>query len=216
MTEAVIFDMDGLLIDSEPFWRKAEIQGFSEVGITLTEEDCMETMGYRLNEVVDLWYSRQSWEGKSKKEVELRILQLVIHYIKTEGKALPGVFDTLEMCKSTGLKMAIASSSPMVLINAVIERLGIGHYFEVVHSAEFEQFGKPHPVVFMTTAEKLQVLPKDCLVFEDSFHGIVAGLAAKMKVIGVPDKSNFTLPKYQAAHVVLPSLEGFTKNHLVD
>ncbi len=198
--------MDGLMIDSEPFWRRAEIQGFGEVGVTLTEDDCRETMGYRLDEVVELWYTRQPWHSKSKKEVEKRILELVIDLVRKEGEPLPGLISSIEMFKSRGVKLALASSSPMDLINAVLDRLNIRAEFEVIHSAQFEELGKPHPGVFISTANKLEVAPQNCLVLEDSFHGLIAGLAAKMRVIAVPDAHWYTNEKLKAADLVLKSL----------
>ncbi len=198
--------MDGLMIDSEPFWRRAEIQGFGEVGITLTEDDCRETMGYRLDEVVELWYTRQPWHSKSKKEVENRILELVIDLVRKEGEPLPGLLNSIDLFKSHGVKLALASSSPMNLINAVLDRLKIRGEFEVVHSAEFEEWGKPHPAVFISAAKKLDVAPQNCLVLEDSFHGLIAGLAAKMRVVAVPDSHWYTNEKLKAADLVLKSL----------
>lgn len=215
MIEAVIFDMDGLLIDSEPFWRRAEIAVFKTVGIDLSEEDCRETMGYRLNEVVDLWYSREPWTVKSKIQIEDQILAHVQNLIETEGISLNGVMETIALCQELNLKMAIASSSAMPLIKATVKRLGLENRFDVLHSAEHEEFGKPHPAVFIHTAKKLGVRNENCLVFEDSFHGMVAGLAAKMKVIAVPEVSD---KRFGAAHLILDQLDPevikpFISNH---
>lgn len=213
MIEAVIFDMDGLLIDSEPFWRKAEIEVFGTVGLTLTEDDCRQTMGYRLNEVVDLWYSREPWQGKSKKAVESEILERVAQLIRQEGQLLPGVEETLKLCRDISLKMAIASSSAMALIEAVVDRFKLASSFDILHSAQWEKFGKPHPDVFIHTAEKLGVNSENCLVLEDSFHGMVAGLAAKMKVVAVPEKMS---PEFEAAHLVLEQLSSVAIKRFIE
>ena len=204
MIEAAIFDMDGLFIDSEPFWRRAEMTVFSTVGINLSEANCRETMGFRLNEVVDLWYSRFPWTGKSKKQIEFEILDSVKELIQSEGEPLPGIYDTIELCKKLNLKTAVASSSAMVLIEATVDRLGIRNEFDTLQSAENEEFGKPHPSVFIKTAQRLGVRPENCIVFEDSFHGMVAGLAAKMKVIAVPEESS---DRFLAAHSILNFLD---------
>lgn len=206
--------MDGLIIDTESFWPLAEIEAFGEVGIKLTEEDCKQTMGFRLNEVVDLWYERAPWSSKTKLEVENHILDLVIDFVKKEGQALPGVLDAISLCKKRGYKMAIASSSPMVLIDNVVDKLGIRSDFDILHSAQNEPFGKPHPAVFISAANLLDVSVSQCVVFEDSFHGVVAGLAAKMRVIAVPDPASFNNPKFQAAHHVIPSLIALDENML--
>jgi len=206
MIEAIIFDMDGLLLDSEPLWRKAEMEIFSKVGIHLTEDDCKETMGYRLNEVVDLWYSRLPWEGQSKRKIEEAILDRVSQLILNEGKIMDGVKHTIQTSMDLNLKIAIASSSPMKLIKSVVNLLNMVDYFDVLHSAEFEAYGKPHPAVFINTAQKLGVEPHKCLVLEDSLHGVISALSAKMNVIAVPDKHQFSHPKFQVADKVLGSL----------
>lgn len=209
MIEAAIFDMDGLLIDSEPFWRKAEIESFREVGIHLTENDCRETMGYRLNEVVSLWYSRKPWAGVSLKKVEASILGRVAHYIETEGEPMEDALEAIDICKRAGLKTAIASSSPMSLIKSVVSRFGLEETFDCIHSAEKEEYGKPHPAVFISTAKKLNVDVHNCLVFEDSFHGIIAALSAKMKTVAVPDSENINSGKFEIAHLKIKSLKDF-------
>jgi sugar-phosphatase len=212
--KAVIYDMDGLLIDSEPLWRKAEMQVFAEVGINLSEEDCKETMGYRLNEVVELWYSRSPWEGPTLEEIEEKILDTVKNLIMDEGEAMPGVYESIQCFKNKGMSLAVASSSPMLLINAVLEKLKIRPEFKVIHSAQYEEYGKPHPGVFISTAKKLQVMPEECLVLEDSFHGVVAGLAAKMKVFAVPDAASLEDIRFKTSHRLLSSLEKLDCNSL--
>lgn len=207
MKRAAIFDMDGLLIDSEPLWRQAEIHCFKKVGLTLTEDDCRQTMGWRLNEVVDHWYSRSPWPDVSSAQVEEDILNSVIDHIHSEGKPMPGVHQALDLFESQGYELALASSSAMVLIEAVLEKLKLKHRFKVVRSAQNEIFGKPHPQVFITTAEQLEVDPENCIVLEDSFHGVIAGKAAKMKVIAVPDHSDRNLPGFGAADLIVNSLE---------
>lgn len=206
--------MDGLIIDTEAFWPLAEIQAFGEVGVKLTLEDCKETMGFRLNEVVDLWHERQPWTSKTKLEVENRILDLVIDFVKNKGQALPGVMETISLCKKRGYRLAIASSSPMVLIDAVVDKLGIRSHFDILHSAQNEAFGKPHPAVFISASNLLNIPVQHCVVLEDSFHGVVAGLAAKMRVIAVPDSDSISQPKFQAAHHVIPSLLALEENML--
>lgn len=210
MITAAIFDMDGLLVDSEPFWRKAEIACFAKVGIQLTEDDCRDTMGWRLNEVVAHWYHKQPWPGTAPDEMEADIIETVSRYILQEAEPLPGVAHTIKQCRDAGLKMAVASSSPMRLIESVVDRLGLRNKFDILHSAQFEDFGKPHPAVFITTAKRLGVIPTSCLVFEDSFHGVVAGLAARMRVIAVPAPEERNSTKFGAAHAVLRSLEDFS------
>lgn len=206
MTRAAIFDMDGLLIDSEPLWRRAEIEAFARVGLRLTDADCRETMGYRLDEVVAMWYARHPWDGRSPAEVESDILDLVKQGISADGRALPGVHRAVDICRQRGFRPVVASSSPRTLIEAVVEKLELEYSFEALFSAENEPYGKPHPAVFLTAADHLGAAPDHCVVFEDSIHGMIAALAAKMRVIAVPEPGLKNHPAFGAAHVVLDDL----------
>lgn len=212
--DAFIFDMDGLLVDSEPFWREAEVKLFNELGAPLTEEMCFETKGIRLDEVVSYWYRRFPWDLsiKSQEQLVIDIIDEMVHLISTKGEPMAGVLTTLEAVKSTGKKVALASSSSSRLIDAVLNALDIRSYFEVIQSAENEEFGKPHPGVFITTAEKLDVSPDRCVVFEDSLMGVIAGLAAKMKVVAVPEPQDLGNNRFNAAHVTIQSLEQFNSS----
>lgn len=202
----VIFDMDGVLIDSEPFWKKAEIQAFGEVGIQLTAKDCEQTVGMRIDEVVDFWYVRSPWYNKSKEEVVDHIMVLMCQYIDAEGVALEGVYDSLQLLKKKGIRIALATSSYDILLHAVLKKLAIADFFEYTRSAQVETYGKPHPAVYIHTALKLGVEPNDCLVIEDSYNGMLAGLSAKMKVLVIPEKSHEINPKLHMADFFLSSL----------
>ena len=207
--QAIIFDMDGVLIDSEPLWKIAEVEAFGKVGLDLTYTDCEETVGLRIDQVVQMWYEKVGWTNKTVKEVETDIVDILIGEIEKQGSALPGVMEALSQSKSGGLKMGLATSSYSRIIDAVVAKLGIGDFFEVMHSAEHEVFGKPHPAVFLNCADKLGVDPTQCLVIEDSFNGIIAAKAARMKVIAVPEKSHQEDPRLNIADAVLESLENF-------
>ena len=185
--EAVIFDMDGLIIDSEPLWRKAEIQAFKDIGFQFTEEMCIQTMGMRIDEVVHYWWKKLKWEKPSEKDVINSIQSKMIDLIQKDGALLPGVLDALKLLKEKKIPIALASSSAMILIKAVVESLDIKDYFNVIHSAEKEPAGKPDPAVFLTAARMLEIEPKKCLVLEDSKAGMEAGLNANMKTIVIPE-----------------------------
>lgn len=203
---AALFDMDGLIIDSEPLWRAAEIACFARVGIELTEDDCRQTMGFRLDEVIDYWYNRQPWESMSKEALNELIIDHMVQEVKAQGKMLPGVMEAVRLFTEMGFKLAVVSSSPERLIHAVLETLDLQSSFHGVFSAEHEAFGKPHPQVYLSAAAALQVRPDQCIVLEDAFHGVIAGKAAKMKVIAVPDGEEIHQPRFQAADKVLTSL----------
>lgn len=209
MLKAVIFDMDGLLIDSEPIWREAEKEIFSEVGITLTDEMCFTTVGLRIDEVVDHWYTKFPWDNPSKEIIKEKIIDRVIELVLEKGEILPGVIQTIEFFHTKNYPLAIASASATRVIDAVTEKLKIKNYFTVIHSAEFEEYGKPHPVVFISTAKKLNVSPQNCLVFEDSLNGVIAAKAARMKVIAVPEPIHHENSKFNVADYKLKSLLNF-------
>ncbi len=187
MIKAVIYDMDGVIINSEPLWREALIECFNQVGFDFNQEKCRKTQGMRLIEVVEYWYAEQPWKGKSIIEVEQMILQKVTHLIAEKGIAMQGVNESIDFFKNKGYKIALASSSATSLINAVLNKINIKDKFQVINSAENLDFGKPHPEIFIKTAQQLGVKPINCLVIEDSFHGVLAGKAALMKVIAIPD-----------------------------
>jgi sugar-phosphatase len=199
MIQAVIYDMDGVIIDSEPLWREAIISTFKDIGLAFNEEMCRITQGMRLYEVVEYWYARTPWEGPSVKEVEAALLKKVTELIIEKGVEMKGVAASIDFFRSKGFKIALASSSALSLIETVLEKLDIKNEFEVVNSAEHLNYGKPHPEIFLKTANQLNVKPINCLVIEDSFHGVLAGKAAVMKVIAVPETENLGNPKFSIA-----------------
>jgi mannitol-1-/sugar-/sorbitol-6-/2-deoxyglucose-6-phosphatase len=207
--EAVIFDLDGLLIDSEPLWQEAEILVFAQVNILLTIELCLKTKGLRIDEVVDYWYQQYPWNNLSKSEVEELIASKVIELIHLKGKALPGVDNALCLVKSKNVKIALASSSSTRIIQAALQRLNLADVFTQIYSAESEILGKPHPGVYLTTAKKLNVLPQSCLALEDSLNGVLAAKAAQMKCIAIPEVAQQANPQFAIADRILPSLEAF-------
>ena len=206
--EAVIFDMDGLIIDSEPLWRKAEIQAFKDIGFHFSEEMCIQTMGMRIDEVVHYWWKKLKWEKPSEKDVIESIQSKMIDLIQKDGALLPGVLDALKLLKENNIPIALASSSAMILIKTVVESLDIKNYFNVIHSAEKETAGKPDPAVFLTAARMLEKEPKKCLVLEDSKAGMEAGLNANMKTILIPEKGSFK-NWHKKASKVLKTMEAF-------
>lgn len=193
--KAVIFDMDGVLIDSEPLWKIAMEDVFHSVGCNLTRKDFQKTVGLRIDEVIEFWYQEVGWEKYSAKEVELKIVESMITLIHENGEPLLGVIETLAFLRKNNVKIGLATSSYSVLIDAVLNTLKIRGQFDFVHSAENEIYGKPHPAVYLTVADKLKVHPTQCLVIEDSLNGVISGKAARMHVVCIPEKTHHPEPK---------------------
>ncbi|MDV6251763.1 hexitol phosphatase HxpB [Vibrio sp. EA2] len=178
--KAVIFDMDGVLIDSEPMWQQAQMESLAGFGVGITRQDCEQmTMGKRVDEIARTWCEAYSL-SVSAQELEALILTKLCQLIATDGAAMLGVYKALDYFSSQGLKIALATSSNHVVIKAVFDRLQLWDKFSVVCSAEDEEYGKPQPDVYLTAARKLQIGTTECLVIEDSFTGLTAAKRANM------------------------------------
>lgn len=187
MIQAAIFDMDGIIVDSEPFWRKAIPEVLSTAGIHLNASQAMQTTGLRVDEVVSFWYKRYSLNYPSPETVSRKITERVIEYIHAEGVLMDGLEDTIDRFRDRNMPVALATSSDYILIDAILDTFGIRHHFDVIYSAADERYGKPHPAVYITTAEKLGVEPYACLAIEDSLAGVIAAKAARMMCIAIPE-----------------------------
>jgi sugar-phosphatase len=209
--EAVIFDMDGVIIDSEPLWKIAMEEVFSGLGSRLKKEDFQKTVGLRIDEVIHYWNIKEHWGIRDESEVEEAIIIKMEGLIADKPVALEGVIDTLNFLKLRNIQVGLATSSSSRLIKVVLDKLEIKHLFNFVHSAEMEQFGKPHPAVYLTVAKKLAVLPEKCLVIEDSLNGIISAKAAKMTAVCIPEKTHHIEPKLILADYQFESMTDFLK-----
>jgi sugar-phosphatase len=219
--EAVVLDMDGLLIDTEPVWRVASAAVFAGFGIVLSEQDLLDSTGQPIEELIPVWRRRSpSPDGGqgapaagaglagarlSDDEVADLIVDQVVAHVKAEGEPMPGVTAAVARFRRYGLRLAIASSSPRRLIDAVCDRLGLDG-IEVRCSAMDEARGKPAPDVYLTAARRLGVAPANCLALEDSANGVAAAKAAGMRCVAVPDPLLAADPRYHRADLVLRSL----------
>lgn len=207
--DAVIFDMDGVLIDSEPLWKIAMEEVFHSLGSTLKKEDFQKTVGLRIDEVVHFWNHHENWGISNESEIEEAIIVKMIELISKNAQPLSGVIETLTFLKNKGIKIGLATSSSSRLIKVVLAELNIARFFDFVHSAENEAYGKPHPAVYIKVAEKLNVSPTKSLVIEDSFNGVIAGLAAKMKVVCIPEKTHFPNQRLAVADFHFETMNDF-------
>lgn len=203
---AVIFDMDGVLIDSEPSWQAAEISVFGQLGLPICLQDTLQTTGLRIDQVVDYWYQRHPWPEYDNRATANAIVQQVAAGILRSGEAMHGAISALQACQDKPLKIGLATSSSSPLIEAVLQKLDIGHYFNAICSAESLTFGKPHPEVYLNCAAALQVPPQSCIAVEDSFNGLIAARAANMHTVVVPASHEAAQAKWAAAHRKLDDL----------
>lgn len=202
----VLFDMDGVLIDSEGFWQQAEQEVFTSMGATWDEEIAIQTQGKTTRAVTELWYSLFPWEGKSIEEVEQMVIDRVDELISTEGEIKEGVIQTLNFLKERKVKIGLATNSPESLINTVLKRLGIRDYFQTIVSVDHVEHGKPAPDVYLRAAHNLGSEPRECLVVEDSFTGATAGKNAGMTVVAIPDHLQYEQERFDITDFKLKSM----------
>ncbi len=207
MIKTVIFDMDGILIDSVPLWRRAKREIFSELGFEIIEEEHNKTMGYTITETVSRWFELYLFENVSEREVIEKIENRIIELIEEEGKMISGIKEVVDFCYKNFVQIGLASSSSHKVIDTVLTKLNFKNYFQVVCSAQDESFGKPHPAVYITALEKLRVKYYDCLVIEDSFNGLLAAKAAKIKCIAIPNEFSIRDERFVIADYVANSLD---------
>jgi len=208
---AVIFDLDGLLIDSEPHWRAAEIEVFGEVGLALTEADCVTTTGLRIDEVVAHWHALRPWPGAATPaEVTARVVERLIDRIRHHAEPKPGATQAIAFARAQGVPVGLASSSARRIIDTALARLGLAGAFDAVHSAEHLPSGKPHPEVYLEIAALLRAAPAACLAVEDSLNGVIAAKAARMRCVAVPEREHRQDPRFVLADATLDSLAALT------
>jgi len=205
--------MDGLLLDSEILWHRAEVEIFGSLGVPLARDVGRSTKGMFVNEVVNYWFVQFPWVGPSTQDVAEQLLERVGGLVETEGRLLPGARRALDLAGERG-PIAIASSTPLALIVRCLAHFELLDRFASIHSAELEPYGKPHPGVFLSAANALGVAPQECLVVEDSAAGVMAGRAARMCVVAVPTCEDRLEPEFALADLVLASLEDLTPEWL--
>ena len=201
--------MDGLLLDTEPLWGVSMLRVAKKHKIPITLERFKDTTGLRIYEVTDHWALHYPWEGKTAREVADEILDDIIASSKQSATVLKGVEHSLKLLKKHNYKVGLASSSPKHMIDALVDHFGLTKYFDCITSADAVDYGKPHPAVFLHCAASLGSKFNECVVLEDSVNGMIAGKAARMKVIVVPDELHFDDPRFSLADRKLKSMEDF-------
>ena len=204
---AVIFDLDGVLVDAEVWWDEVRQTWAAEHGRAWSQPDQAAVMGA----------NSLGWAGIIRERLELdlpdqqivdEIVAAMVERYRTRGAPrIAGAVDAVQRLAATGLPLAIASSSHQAVIDAALNSLGISNLFRVVVASDEVAHGKPAPDVYLLTARRLGVDPTGCLVVEDSLNGVLAGRAAGMTVALVP---NASVPPAagarEAASMILSSL----------
>lgn len=207
--KAVIFDMDGLLIDSEPLWQEAGKETMQEFGKELTAEQYHSSTGLRTEEWIEHWFHFFGISMQHAPKATEIIIQKAIEKIEARAILFPGAEQIISFFKEKNFKIAIATSSPLSLAEIVVKKINIPFQFDAITSAEKLPFGKPHPEVYINCAQQLGLTGLQCIAFEDSFNGMIAAKAAKMKCVVVPLASDYEHLKWNAADLKLKSLEEF-------
>lgn len=212
---AAIFDMDGLLIDSEPLWDQAELDVFASLGVDITRRhELPDTLGLRIDQTVRMWYEALPWSGPDQAEVTQRIIARALALVEETRPLLPGVEQALQLCQQQGLNIALASASPLLMLERVLEMFDLRKYFDAIASAEALPYSKPHPQVYLDAAAKLGVDPLNCVTLEDSYNGMIATKAARMRSIVVPAAEYADDARWALANVKLANLTELKAEHL--
>ncbi|MEV6286263.1 HAD family phosphatase [Kribbella sp. NPDC051770] len=183
--QAVLWDMDGTLVDSEPVWARVQIALLAELGAEWTVEDCVSLVGSDLRDAVTAWMARIPAGAITAEQLAERMFTEVVETLRREVEFRPGALELLQACVKEEIPCALVSASYRVMIDAVLGHFPDGLFATVVAGDEV-QHGKPHPEPYLTAAKALGVDPASCVVIEDSPGGTAAGTAAGAFVVAVP------------------------------
>ncbi|HHT96523.1 MAG TPA: HAD family phosphatase [Clostridiales bacterium] len=185
--KAVIFDLDGTLVDSMWMWKDIDIDYLDKHGITFPKKLQHNIEGQSFTETAQ--YFKKHFNLKdSVEDIKAEWNDMAIDKYKNEVDLKEGAMEYLKLLKRKNIKTGIATSNSRDLVDVLIDKLGIEKYFDIIRTSCEAKRGKPYPDVYELVANDLNVDPKNCLVFEDVIHGIMAGKSAGMKVCAVYDK----------------------------
>lgn len=187
--KAVIFDMDGLLVDSEPIWHEAETELIESRGHIYTAEARAQIIGLRLDEFVEKLHTIYNFT-ESHDAIIQEVTDRMLALIPVRVTVKPGAQELIDYVVSQGLPVAIASSSPLSIIEATVQSQNWQDIIPVRCSADDVGRGKPAPDVYLKAAELLGMAPTDCLALEDSPPGARAAVSAGMVCYAVPDPTH--------------------------
>jgi HAD superfamily hydrolase (TIGR01509 family) len=183
--QAVLWDMDGTLVDSEKVWADVQLELLGSLGAIWTVEDCVSLIGSDLRDAVKVWMSRLPSGAITAEELAERMFRAVVDALKQEVEFRPGALELLQALRKEEVPCALVSASYRVMIDAVLSHLP-PDLFDVIVAGDEVTNGKPHPEPYLTAADRLSVDPRQCVVVEDSNTGVQAGTAAGAYVVAVP------------------------------
>ena len=184
---AVIFDLDGVLADSEPWWNQIDAKLLAEYGVSYRGEYHRNVLGVSYRLAVE-FYKNAFQISASAEELMRQRGEIAPDFFANRVDLFPSAKTTLEQLREMKLALAVATSSVSASARPLLERTGIRSLFSVVITGDEVQQGKPHPDIYLRAAKKLGISPEACLVIEDSLAGIAAGKAANMRVAAIPDR----------------------------
>ncbi len=188
---AVVFDCDGLLVDTEPCWTVAETELFARRGLPFGREQKELLIGRSLgaaSEALADVFGEQGGAGS----IAAELLDLATGVISTQAVAMPGAHEVVELVRAR-VPVAVATNSPRTLMDAALERGGFSSAFEVRIAADDVERPKPEPDLYLAACRSLGVEPHRCLAFEDSMTGVRSAQAAGLRLVSVP---TFTTPDF--------------------
>ena len=203
---AVIFDLDGVLADSEPWWNQIDAKLLVEYGVNYRGEYHRNVLGVSYQLAVE-FYKNAFHISASVEELMRRRGEIATDFFANRVGLFPSAKMTLEQLREMKLPLAVATSSVGASARPLLDRTGIRSLFSVVITGDEVQQGKPHPDIYLRAAKNLGISPEACLVIEDSLAGIAAGRAANMHVAAIPDRRFVDPREYEGeANYVLGSL----------
>ncbi|MBQ9983973.1 MAG: HAD family phosphatase [Lachnospiraceae bacterium] len=203
---AVVFDMDGVIFDSERLVVDCWKETANKYGIKGVEEACKECLGLNRQASKEKWLLR--YGADFPYDAYKQEMSDLYHKRAREGALCMklGVVELLSFLKEGGVKVALASSTREQVVTWQLTQAGIIDYFEKIVCGDMVTNSKPHPEIFLKACEQLQVVPAETFAIEDSYNGIRAAYAANMKPIMVPDMAEPTAEMKELSEVILPSL----------
>lgn len=209
---AALFDMDGVIVHTNPYHKKAFKIFLEKHNVSLTDEELKEHVYGRTNAEIFPYIFKDEYTGEKGEEWANEKESLFRELYKDDAKPVPGLIDFLEELKKAEIKSAVGTSAPVENLDFVMEALGLRKYFDAfLHSADVSE-GKPNPEIYLKAADRLKANTDSCVVFEDSIAGVKAGLNAGMKVVAVA--TTHSAEEFEGAHYVIKDFEGFTVEKL--